>query len=182
MDLEQESKNIQIDTAMTKDIAELCNQVLDLQKQISSLEDKMKKLKESERKLSEEDIPNKMQQTGVQKLELADGSKIEVKPYYAARIPTSRVDEAFAWLRDNGHADMIKNNVSMTFGRAEDEIAKKLVDELRDKGHTVKQAEKVEPMTLKAFVREQIEKGQNVPADLFGVYVANKTKITTKED
>jgi hypothetical protein len=34
---------------------------------------------------------------------------------------------------------------------------------------------------LKAFVREQIEKGKNVPADLFGVYIANKTKITTKQ-
>ena len=44
-----------------------------------------------------------------------------------------------------------------------------------------KQAEKVEPMTLKAFVREQIEKGKDVPADLFGVYVATRTKITTKE-
>jgi len=181
MDLEQESKNIQIDTAMTKDIAELCNQLSDLQKQISTLDDKMKKLKELERKLSEEDIPNKMQQTGVQKLELADGTKIEVKPYYAARIPASRIDEAFGWLREHGHGDMIKNNVQLIFDRGQDEVAKKLVDELTDKGHTVKQAEKVEPMTLKAFVREQIEKGQNVPADLFGVYVANKTKLTTKE-
>jgi hypothetical protein len=56
-----------------------------------------------------------------------------------------------------------------------------LVDELRNKGHNVKQAEKVEPMTLKAFVREQIEKGKDVPSDLFGVYVATRTKITTKE-
>jgi hypothetical protein len=52
---------------------------------------------------------------------------------------------------------------------------------LRNRGHNVKQAEKVEPMTLKAFVREQIEKGKDVPADLFGVYVATRTKITTKE-
>jgi hypothetical protein len=45
----------------------------------------------------------------------------------------------------------------------------------------VNQTEKVEPMTLKAFVKEQIQMGRNVPSDLFGVYVANKTKITTKE-
>ena len=31
-------------------------------------------------------------------------------------------------------------------------------------------------------VREQIQDlGKNVPAELFGTYVANKTKITTKE-
>ena len=39
------------------------------------------------------------------------------------------------------------------------------------------QKEKVEPSTLTAFVREQINNGNDVPMDLFGVYVANKTKI-----
>ena len=56
-----------------------------------------------------------------------------------------------------------------------------MVDELRNKGHNVKQAEKVEPMTLKGFVRDEIENGRNVPADLFGVYVATRTKIKAKE-
>ena len=36
-------------------------------------------------------------------------------------------------------------------------------------------------MTLKAFVREQIQSGQKLPMDLFGVYVSNKTTIKTKE-
>ena len=35
-------------------------------------------------------------------------------------------------------------------------------------------------MTLKAFVREQVETGKKLPFDLFGVYIANKTKITNK--
>jgi hypothetical protein len=114
-------------------------------------------------------------------LKLADGSSVEVKPFYAARIPQAKVEEAFQWLRDNGFGDLIKNNVTLTFGRSEDNVAKSLVDELKKKGHNVNQTEKVEPMTLKAFVREQIQAGRNVPSDLFGVYVANKTKITTKE-
>jgi hypothetical protein len=36
-------------------------------------------------------------------------------------------------------------------------------------------------MTLKAFVKEQIQNGKMVPSDIFGIYVANKTKITNKE-
>ena len=36
-------------------------------------------------------------------------------------------------------------------------------------------------MTLKAFVREQVETGKELPFDLFGVYIANKTKITTNK-
>ena len=181
MDLEQLSKEITIDTSVSQDIAELCNKLLDVQKEVTTLEDKLKKKKEEELKLSEQDIPNLMQKAGVAALKLTDGSSVEIKPYYGARIPASRTDEAFDWLRENNYGDLIKNNVTLTFGRNEDNVAKTLVDELRQKGHNVKQAEKVEPMTIKAFVREQIEKGKNVPADLFGVYVATRTKITTKE-
>ena len=181
MDLEQLSKEITIDTSVSQDIAELCNKLLDVQKEVTTLEDKLKKKKEEELKLSEQDIPNLMQKAGVAALKLTDGSSVEIKPYYGARIPASRTDEAFDWLRENNYGDLIKNNVTLTFGRNEDNVAKTLVDELRQKGHNVKQAEKVEPMTLKAFVREQIEKGKDVPADLFGVYVATRTKITTKE-
>lgn len=181
MDLEQMSKEIKIDTAKSADIAKECNKLLDLQKDVLRIEDQLQKVKEEERKLSEEIIPSLMQSAGIDKLRLTDGSEVEVKPYYAARIPTARVDEAFKWLRDNGHGDLIKNNVTLTFNRNEDNLAKSLVDELRNKGHNVKQAEKVEPMTLKAFVKDEIEKGHNVPSDLFGVYIANKTKLKTKE-
>ena len=180
MDLEAESA-ITVDTAVSSDIAKSCNKLLETQKEIDKLEDKLKTFKTTETTLSEQTIPNLMQQAGVSLIKLKDGSSVEIKPFYAARIPSSKVEEAFEWLRTNGHGDLIKNNVMLTFGRKQDNEAKSLVAELREKGHNVKQAEKVEPMTLKAFVKEQIQGGKNVPADLFGVYVASKTKITTKE-
>ena len=175
------SKNITLDTTAMEDIATACNKLLDIQKEVSALEDQLKKKKEQELKLSEQDIPNLMQKAGAASIKLTDGTAVEIKPYYGARIPASRTEEAFNWLRENNYADLIKNNVTLTFGRNEDNMAKSIVDDLRNKGHNVKQAEKVEPMTLKAFVREQIEKGKDVPADLFGVYVATRTKLTTKE-
>ena len=181
MDLEQMSKEITLDTTAMEDIATACNKLLDIQKEVSALEDQLKKKKEQELKLSEQDIPNLMQKAGAASIKLTDGTAVEIKPYYGARIPASRTEEAFNWLRENNFADLIKNNVTLTFGRNEDNVAKSIVDDLRNKGHNVKQAEKVEPMTLKAFVREQIEKGKDVPADLFGVYVATRTKLTTKE-
>ena len=180
MDLEAESA-ITVDTAVSSDIAKSCNKLLETQKEIDKLEDKLKTFKTTETTLSEQTIPNLMQQAGVSLIKLKDGSSVEIKPFYAARIPSSKIEEAFEWLRTNGHGDLIKNNVMLTFGRKQDNEAKSLVAELREKGHNVKQAEKVEPMTLKAFVKEQIQGGKNVPADLFGVYVASKTKITTKE-
>jgi len=180
MDLEAES-TIQVDATVSLDIAQSCNKLLETQKKMAAIDEQLKTLKATEATLSEQTIPNLMHKAGVSLIKLKDGSAVEVKPFYAASIPLSKADEAFTWLRDNGHGDLIKNNVLITFRCQQDNEAKSLVAELREKGHNVKQAEKVESMTLKAFVREQIQDGKNVPADLFGVYVASKTKITTKE-
>ena len=181
MDLEKESTMIKVDTGKSQELSELCTRLLELQKQITKCEDNIKNLRNEERLLSENEIPNLMQQSGISSLKLTDGSSVEVKPFYAAKIPASKTDEAFDWLSSNGYGDLIKNQVSLTFGKSEDNVANSLVEDLKSKGHNVSQKKKVEPMTLKAFVREQIQNGQKLPMDLFGVYVSNKTTIKTKE-
>jgi hypothetical protein len=181
MDLEKESTMIKVDTGKSQELSELCTRLLELQKQITKCEDNIKNLRNEERLLSENEIPNLMQQSGISSLKLTDGSSVEVKPFYAAKIPVSKTDEAFDWLSSNGYGDLIKNQVSLTFGKSEDNVANSLVEDLKSKGHNVSQKKKVEPMTLKAFVREQIQSGQKLPMDLFGVYVSNKTTIKTKE-
>ena len=181
MDLEAESI-VSIDTGMSSDIAESCNKLLETQKQIESAEEELKKLKDVETTLSEQTIPNLMQQAGVELIKLEGGISVEVKPFYSARIPASKSEEAFDWLRANGHGDLIKNQISLEFGMKQDNEAKSLIEDLKGRGLPVKQKTTVHPSSLRGFVREQIQDlGKDVPAELFGTYVANKTKITTKE-
>ena len=181
MDLEAESI-VKIDMAMSSNITNSCKKLLETQKKIAANEEELKKLKDVETTLSEQTIPNLMQQAGVELIKLEGGISVEVKPFYSARIPSSKSEEAFAWLRDNGHGDLIKNQVSLEFGMKQDNEAKSLIEELKAKGLPVKQKTTVHPSSLRGFVREQIQDlGKDVPAELFGTYVANKTKITTKE-
>ena len=181
MDLEAESI-ISVDTGMSADIAKYCNKLLETQKQILKTEEELKKLRDVEDTLSEQTIPNLMHKIGLELLKLKDGSSVEVKPKYKARIPESRSEEAFAWLRENGHGDLIKNQISMEFGMKQDNEAKSIVEELKNKGLPVQQKQFVHPSSLRGFVREQIQDlGKDVPADLFGTYISNNTKITTKE-
>ena len=181
MDLEAESI-VKIDLAMSMNITDSCKKLLETQKKIEATEEELKKLKDVETTLSEQTIPNLMQQAGVELIKLEGGISVEVKPFYSARIPASKSEEAFQWLRDNGHGDLIKNQVSLEFGMKQDNEAKSIVEELKSKGLPVKQKTTVHPSSLRGFVREQIQDlGKDVPAELFGTYVANKTKITTKE-
>ena len=181
MDLEAESI-VKIDVAMSSDITNSCNKLLETQKKIEATEEELKKLKDVETTLSEQTIPNLMQKAGVELIKLEGGVSVEVKPFFSARIPASKSEEAFQWLRDNGHGDLIKNQVSLEFGMKQDNEAKSIIEELKSKGLPVKQKTTVHPSSLRGFVREQIQDlGKDVPAELFGTYVANKTKITTKE-
>ena len=181
MDLEKESALIKVDTGKSQELSELCTRLLELQKQKTRCEENIKNLRSEERLLSENEIPNLMQQAGISSLKLIDGSSVSFKPEYYAKIPISKIDEAFNWLSSNGHGDLIKNEVSLKFGRSEDNVANSIVEDLKSKGHNVSQKKKVEPMSLKAFVKDEIQKGNNLPMDLFGVYVSNKTTIKTKE-
>ena len=179
IDIEKMS-NIDLSQDSVKSISDKCNQLNTLRKQIEKDEESLSLLKQKARDMEERIIPEMMQEAGVSLLKLSDGSTVEVKPFYAAKIPESRVEEAFSWLRGKGFEDIIKNTVTASFNRGQDNEVSELIKVCEDHGFNYNKKEKVEPMTLKAFVKEQVEAGKELPFDLFGVYIANKTKITNK--
>ena len=121
-----------------------------------------------------------MQEMNLSSLKLADGSSIEVKPVYGASISAAKKEEAFNWLRNNGLGDLIKNEITVSFGRNEDNKAASYAELAQGQGYQPTQKLKVEPMTLKALVRERLESGKEMPTDLFNVFAGNRTKITSK--
>ena len=160
---------------------ELSDQVVKLQSLEDEIEEKEKELKELKRKselLSGEVIPTMMQEMNISTLKLADGSAVEVKPIYGASIPKDRQEGAFKWLRDNGLGDLIKNQIIVAFGRNEDNKAMAYATLAQGQGYEPIQKLKVEPMTLKALVRERLESGKEMPTELFNVFAGNQTKIT----
>lgn len=182
MDLEQEAANIKVDTSILGDISEACNKLLNAQKQISEAEDNLKTIKEKARVLKEQTIPDLMSQAGMKKVVLEDDSIVEVKSYPTAKITKEKKDKAHEWLRSNNLGNIIKNQVVLKFPTSEDDIASKLCDEMKQRGHHVEQLEKVEWQTLNSTVREQERLGDPMPTDLFSVYQVTDTKITTKKE
>jgi len=168
----------------TKDLGELAieiNRLSDLQHRIKTQEDHVSEMKREEQRLSGEIIPTLLAESGFSSLKLADGSFVEVKPYYSASISTKNKEAAYNWLRSNGLGDIIKNEISVSFGRNEDNKAAEYANLAQSHGYQPTQKLKVEPMTLKALVRERVENKKDVPADLFNVFVGNRTTIKKKE-
>ena len=167
----------------TNEVKALSDQVVKLRRmedQVKEKDTELKKLKKDLDVVSGEVIPTMMTEMNISTLKLADGSAVEVKPIYGASISIDKKEKAFNWLRNNGLGDLIKNEITVSFGRNEDNKATAYAGLAAGQGFQPVQKLKVEPMTLKALVRERIEAGQDMPSDLFNVFAGNRTKITRK--
>ena len=161
-----------------KSLSAQCVKLQATETDLKAAEEQVKKLKKEVDHLSGEVIPTMMQEMNLATLKLADGSAVEVKPVYGASIPVAKKEEAYTWLRENGLGDLIKNEIAVAFGRNEDNKAMAYATLAQGQGYEPIQKLKVEPMTLKALVRERLESGQEMPSDLFNVFAGNRTKIT----
>jgi len=173
-DVLDKSKNL-------KTLSDEVQKMEQITQEIELLEEQVKDKKKDLEHISGEVIPTMMSEMGLSQLKLMDGSMIDVKPFYNATITQANKEAAFNWLRTNGLADIIKNEVVVSFGRGEDNKAAEYADLAKSQGLQPAQKLKVEPMTLKALVRERIEAGKEMPTDIFSIYVGNKTTVKRKK-
>ena len=177
IDFEKDQEEVLDKTTNINKLADKIKELQAHQKQLEVQEDSIKQKKKDIELLSGEVIPTMLSEMGLSYLKLQDGSSIEVKTNYSATITQANKEAAFNWLRENGLSDIIKNEISVSFGRNEDNKAADYAELAKGQGLEPQQKLKVEPMTLKALVRERIEAGQEMPTEIFGVFSENKTTI-----
>ena len=163
-----------------KEMSDLCAEQVAMEDEVKQLELQLKAKKDAVKKISQEIIPAKMQELGLESLTLKDGSAVEVKQLVQASISEANRETAYKWLRDNGHGDLIKNQVTVAFGRGEDNVAENFINDAKSLGLEPAQKMKVEPQTLKVFVREKLEEGVEIPEDVFSIFVGSQTIIRKK--
>ena len=174
LDLRKEKSDFEV--SEVDPISKACQEQLKIEKEIDDLESLMKVKKDLLRQNGEQ-IVSLMEERGVKSIKMSDGQSVDIKPFYTGSITKDRQEEAFQWLRDKGYDDIIKNQVVVKFGRAEDEKANQMYTSFLEKGFDIDRNIKVEPMTLKGFIREMIEGGKELPMETFGVFVGHKINI-----
>jgi hypothetical protein len=152
-----------------------------VQDRIKSLEDQIKDLKEDEKYFSCVVIPKLMEDMNLSSLKLKDGSELSVKKIFSATLKADKKAEGIHWLRDNGLGDIVKNNITVSFGQGEDNKAVDYASLARSNGYEPIQEEKVHPSTLKVVMKEWKDKGQKVPEELFNTFDGNQTQIKNKK-
>lgn len=167
----------QVTDGNIKVVADLVRQQLVLEQRVEDLEAELKRAQQDLAKVAQELLPEALAEHGLSELKMDDGSKITVSQFIQAHISKEKQEEAFDWLREHDFDDLIKNVVSLEFGKGEDDHARDVMETLTNRGYWPQNKQSVHPSTLKAFVKEQVEKGAEIPSDLFGVFIGKKAVI-----
>jgi len=177
IDFEDDQQDAMTRTENIQSLADQVQRLEGLFSRIETSENNLKDLKKEYQRISGEVIPTMMSEMGLAELKLQDGSHLKVSTSYRATITEANKEAAFNWLRENGLGDIIKNEILVSFGRNEDNKAADYAELAKSNGFQPTQKMKVEPMTLKALVRERIEAGKEMPTEIFGIFSENKTTI-----
>lgn len=170
------------DEVKLKRLADLAREVDYLEARNANLEQDIKDNKKRILALVSKDIPDVMRSAGVSCFELTDGTSVEITKSYSAGIAEKREAEAHEWLRSHGYGDLIKNRITLDFGKGEDDKAEAVKAALKalPEAPGFESKESVNATSLKAFVREKYEQGQgdSLPDKLLGIFVMDLAKIT----
>ena len=159
-----------------KQLSGLVRRLNEKQEQIDETEKYLKELKAEKQRIAFEHIPMLMDEMAIERIDV-DGLTVKLKPFVSASIPADRKQDAFNWLREHGLDDIIKNDIIVSFGRGQDNQAGDVMYDLEQKGFHPEQKTHIHSMTLKAFVRERVEKGLPIDLDMFGAFVARTAEV-----
>ena len=163
-------------------VSEMVSELENIDSQIELFEQNLKEAKNNRYKLVTESLPALLAELNLSELKMEDGSMISVKQVVAGSIKVADRPQAFQWLRDNGHGDLVKHVISVSFGAGEDDIAQNTKALLSDhlnansKGLDVDDKETVHNQTLNAFLRQLNENGEEIPA-FFNPFISQEAKL-----
>lgn len=161
-----------------KRLSSLCRQQLQIETELSELEQALVNKKLELEKVSEHEIPDLMDELGIDEFRLRSGIRVTVVPYFSGKITTP---EALDWLEENEHGDIIKGSITIPYPKGyEQGKLKAIVDMAQALGLPADNREEVHHSTLRAWIKVMVLTGQDFPRELFNVYVGRETKLKVK--
>ena len=171
-----------------KSLTEMIDNMLKNDKAIEDMKSALKVLEQAQRQLSEVDIPTKMKEIGMKEFVTNKGDKIKIKSFYTGYIPTikaclksqelaERRQKCIDYLSKDENSSLVKNELSISFSKTQDNEAKDLKAELEKKGYAPTLNESVNANSLKSHINVVKEKGLEFDDELFKVFLKTETKI-----
>jgi len=136
--------------------------------------------------ISEKRLPELMEELGCTQFTTQEGLSITVVEKIRASIAqgdAEKQQKAFDWLEDQGHGRLIKREFKIEFGKLEEAWANQFEGQLKRRKKPLRVTRKmyVHPATLAGFLTEQMEKGVEVPLEIFNGFPQKYSKLQRKK-
>lgn len=164
-----------------KELSNLVKAAQDLKDNIELSKQQQKELQQEYDKIIREYIPEAMNSMGLERVDV-DGNSISLVPFVFARITEENKEDCFEYFRRRGLDDIIKNEVKVSFGKGEDNLAGAFLDDCSKQGLSADNKKTVHPSTLKAVIKDEMSKGAMSEDDLkiFNVFSGTEASIRRK--
>lgn len=157
----------------------------DLEKQIEDTETLLKNLQAQAREISWKQLPELMDSLNMSKFMLKDGGEITVKEDLRVSLPSApeRRQEVIDWLNKNGAEALIKRAFEIQFDKGDEAWAAKFERDCkqRKKPLNIERLETIHTGTLKKFLTDKLEAGDEVPLDRLGAFRQTIAKFKEKK-
>ena len=163
-----------------EEISKLAEQQMVLESEVKEYEELLSQKKDELRHIQEVLLPEAMASIGLSEFKLACGAKVTVKDEVYASIRADYMVPAVKWLDGMGLGDIVKDDVTVKFGRGDSDKAKDIVSYAQAQGYNVTEKLSVHPQTLKAVVKEQLARGVQFPEEYFSVNPVKKSIVKFK--
>ncbi len=195
IDFEQSSTDKQPTTSELSRVAQLCHQLRELERQLDEYDQLRKRTQDKLNRIQFEELPSLLDEIGIQSLSLNDGTKITIKSFVQASLPTEtailrckdpdkraelqdKLRRGLQFLKKFGAGSLIKNQLKADFGQDSERIAKNALTALNRLGVKASLVKAVHPQTLVAWVKERLEAGKPVDMQVFSVFAGQKAILS----
>src|SRR5262245_49847360 len=145
-----------------KEIAAIAQLQLKAAAAVEAAEEELKRKKEAWRQIAQVELPEAMREAEITTFTLDNGFKIKLDDDVTASITEANHEMAMHWLKENGFGGLIKTQVIVSFPKHDQRMAiDHYVDVVERFGEEwCNMKENVHTSTLKAWLREQLEKAR----------------------
>lgn len=165
-----------MNTTLDHRLSALVDRAVIAESNVAALEESLKVAKKTYADLVEQEIPSLLEEFGLTSATTDRGLTVKTREEIYANISEARRPAAFAWLNENGHGGIVKRNFVVPL--TADHDARLLATTVQGiTGIEPVLTESVHPQTLRAFIREALDTGMDLPVETFGVFVKKVARI-----
>ncbi len=163
-------------------VEQLIAEQLRLEDLLERLEEKRKETQAAYDAIRDRQLPDALLEAGVSEFKTTAGMKVKVEKLYLASVTKDKAPAFYDWLDEQGHGGIIESNVTIAFGKGDRASAKEASQQISTElGFDTQLSESIHWATLRAFAREQIEEGNDLPPEL-SVHQVDRAKITRPKE